>query len=260
MSRGRYIGLGVVALVVGGAIFAWQFAPRDSVTRATVGDAVQKFRDRVEQRVAQGAGLLDGVEYGVYRYVIHGGEDVDATILGAHHNYGGISTVAITPTPCGVEERWQVLRGRWTEVELCRTKGGSRVAGLRDSHEFFGEGRVISYVCQGDDIPIAADQRPGMEWTFECVADEASARNTSRVIAVEKFEVGGQIYDAVRTKATITLKGEVSGTDRREEWRRRSDGLLLRRVDDIEADLDILGGASYDERYSLSLVAPEPER
>lgn len=260
MSGGRYIGLGVAALVVVGAIFAWQFAPRDSVTRATVGDAVQTFRHRVEQRIARGAGLLDGVEYGVYRYLIHGGEDIDATILGAHHNYGGVSTVAITPTPCGVEERWQVLRGRWTEVELCRTKGGSRVEGLRDSHEFFGKENVISYACRGDDIPVAADQRPGMGWIFDCVADEASATNTSRVIAVEKLEVGGQTYDAVHTKSKIELAGEVSGTDMREEWRRRSDGLLLRRVDEIEADLDILGGASYDERYSLSLISAEPER
>jgi hypothetical protein len=260
VSRGRYIALAAVALVIGGAIFAWKVVPRDSVTRATVGEAVQKFRHRVEQRTAHGTGLLDGVEYGVYRYEIHGGEDVDATILSARHNYGGVSTVAVTPMPCGVEERWQVLKGRWTEVELCRTEGGSRVRKLRDSHEFFGEERVISYACRGDDIPVAADQRPGVGWTFECVADGASATNVSRVVAIEELEVGGQAYDAVHSRSKITLEGEVSGTDRREEWRRRSDGLLLRRVDDIEANLDIIGGASYEEHYSLSLLSSEPER
>ncbi len=260
MSRGRYIGLGVIALVAVGAIFVWQFAPRDDVTRATVGEAVQKFRDRVEQRVARGAGLLGGVEYGVYRYAIHGGEDIDATILSARHNYGGVSTIAITPTSCGVEERWQVLRGRWTEVNLCRTEGGSRVATLRDSHEFYGEVRLNAYVCRGDEIPAAADQQPGMRWAFHCEDDEASAENVTRVIGVEKLEVDGRSVDAVRSRSIISLEGEVSGTDRREEWRRRSDGLLLRRTDDVNTSLDILGGADYEERYSLDLISAQPQR
>ena len=260
MSRGRYIGLGVIALVVVGAIFFWQFAPRDDVTRATVGEAVQKFRNRVEQRVAGGAGLLSGVEYGVYRYAIHGGEDIDASILSSRHNYGGVSTIAVTPTSCGVEERWQVLRGRWTEINLCRTEGGSRVATLRDSHEFYGEERVNDYVCRGDEIPAAADQRPGMRWTFACGADEASAENMTRVIGVEKLEVGGQSIDAVHTRSTILLEGEVSGVDRREEWRRRSDSLLLRRTDAVNTSLDVLGGADYEERYSLDLISTQPQR
>lgn len=260
MSRGRYIGLGAIALVVVGAIFVWQFAPRDDVTRATVGEAVQKFRHRVEQRVASGAGLLSGVEYGVYRYAIHGGEDIDATILSTGHNYGGVSTIAITPTSCGVEERWQVLRGRWTEINLCRTQGGSRVATLRDSHEFYGEQRLNAYVCRGDEIPAAADQRPGMRWTFACTGGEASAENTTRVIGVETLEVDGQRIDAVRTRGIISLEGEVSGTDRREEWRRRTDGLLLRRTDDVHTSLDVLGGADYEERYSLDLISTQPQR
>lgn len=257
MSRRRFIALVAVALVVGGVIYAWVNVPRDSTTRATVGEAVEEFRRSVER---QGKGLPGGAGLGVYRYEIHGGESVDATILGARHNYGGVSTIAITPTPCGVEERWQILARRWTELQFCPTETGSRLVTLRDSHEFFGEGEVVTYDCGGDEIPNAFDLREGMSWTIVCTTDDASIRNETRMIGIEKVEVAGKPLDAVHTRSILTLEGKISGSDERDEWRRRADGLLLRRTVDTDASLEVLGGASYKESYSLELLSTEPQR
>lgn len=256
MSRRRAIALGVVGLFVAGAIYAWQSIPRDDVTRATVGQAVREFRSDAER----GEGLPGGPGLGVYRYAIDGGESMDAVIGTAGHDYDGVSTIAITPSPCGVEERWQILVNRWTEAELCRAKGASRLERLRDSHEFYGEVKNLSYACRGDEIPNASDLRSGMRWTVVCSAEDASIESRTHAVGIESIEIAGRYIDAVHTRSSILLEGEVSGRDQREEWRRRSDGLLLRRTVDVDANVEVIGSADYSESYSLTLLSTEPQR
>jgi len=245
-----------VVLIVGAAVVGWEHFPRDTASRTTVGQAISKFRQDAER----GEGLPGGPELGVYRYAVKGGEELDTTVLDASHDYGGVSTIAITPSRCGVEERWQVLAERWTEAEVCRTASGSRLEAVRDSREFFGRVELTSFSCQGDEVPRAADLRVGMSWTVSCASEDASVETKIRVIGIERVEVAGRSFDALHTKSSIALAGKVSGTDERDEWRRRSDGLLLRRAVATEASVDVVAGGSYSERYSLRLLSVNPQR
>jgi hypothetical protein len=256
MSRRRSILLIAVALIVGAAFIGWEHFPRDTTSRTTVGQAISKFRQNAER----GEGLPGAPELGVYRYAVKGGEELDTTFVSGSHDYGGVSTIAITPSRCGVEERWQVLAERWTEAEVCRTAGGSRLEAVRDSREFFGQVEFTSFSCQGDEVPKAADLRAGMSWTVACASEDASVETEIRVTEIGRVEVAGRAFDALHTTSSITLAGKVSGTDERDEWRRRSDGLLLRRTVATEASVDVVAGGSYSERYSLRLLSVKPRR
>lgn len=48
--------------------------------------------------------------------------------------------------------------------------------------------------------------------------------------------------------------------DRVKDWRRRSDGLLLRRDVTSQAESDSYGGMHYSEHYGLRLLSVIPER
>ncbi|MBW8058780.1 MAG: hypothetical protein FVQ78_00295 [Solirubrobacterales bacterium] len=260
MSRRRYIALAVVALVIGGAVYAWKHFPRDNTARATAGQALLMFRRDVERY----ANRLDRVpgfpELGVYRYATRGGENLDTAILSTGHDYGGVSTIAIAPASCGVEERWQVLTERWTEAEVCREATGLRLKSLREHHEFFGVTKAMSYACKGGTLPDASELRAGMRWVTKCASRNGSISNATRMMGVERVKVAGRVFDAAHTRSNIVLEGENSGTGERNEWRRRLDGLLLRRTVSIEASFDILGSGRYSESYSLELLSPDPRR
>ena len=58
----------------------------------------------------------------------------------------------------------------------------------------------------------------------------------------------------------VKLDGHVSGTAKRDDWRRRSDGLLLRRVTSSDAHMSGTIDADYNERYSIQLLSVEPSQ
>ncbi len=261
MSRGRTIALVVAACVVVGAFLAWRVFPRDDTSRATVGDAVAKFREG-----GAGAGGGEGALFerrpGVYRYSTRGSESADTGLISATHDYDGISTMTISPAGCGVVERWQVLGGRWSEFTSCPTKGDFfELKGFVDYHEFFGDSRESSYTCTGDAASKRSARQVGKTFRGRCESkDGNTATSMSLVKAIEKIDVGDNSYDAVHTTTDVRLDGNVTGTAKRGDWRRRSDGLLLRRVSSSDAKMSGSIDADYSENYTIQLLSVNPRQ
>lgn len=257
VGRRGYIWLGVGAFVLVLAMLAWVFRPQDEPQRASVEDAVRSFRAEEEARAKRRS---RGPAHGVYRYATRGGESAETIIGGAEHDYDGVSTIVLRAGRCGEIERWQVLSGRWTEAESCRRKDGNALVWLAEFHEFFGVGRKDSFECRGDSAPAAAELRPGMSFANVCESDESSVASTLRVAGLSPVTVAGESFKALHTVSRSSLSGQTTGSARREDWRRRSDGLLLRRRVASEADSSAEGGTSYSERYTLRLLETAPKR
>lgn len=256
MSRGRYIALAVVACLIGGVVLAWQHLSQDDPARATLDEALERFRER-GAAAGEGPG---GAALGVYRYRTQGSETADTGFLSATHDYDGISTITLTKAPCGVLERWQVLVSRWSEAEFCLPPNGTGLKGITEFHEFFGTGREDSYRCHGDSPSKQLLRRVGTHFTSRCASDSGTAKSASRVVAVEQVTVAGDEIDAIHTVSRVVLGGDVSGSTTREDWRRRSDGLLLRRTVEAEARMSGAVGADYVEKYTIDLLAVDPQR
>jgi hypothetical protein len=259
--RRRYIVIGAITMcAVGLGYLVWREFPRDSATPATVSEAMRVFRARAQGPLRARPGMP---EPGVYRYRTRGGESVDAVvgILSTRHDFGGVTTVAVIPTGCGAVERWQVLTTRWTETASCFDAHGRRLVSVDELHEFFGVRREVVYRCREPPRPIVGRQRPGMSWTGSCTSGDSSRKSVFRVLGVMPVGVGGRRYEAVHTRTRYSMLGGYTGSSGEEEWRRRGDGLLLRRVSWTDAHS---GGApvaaDYRERYSLRLISTRPQR
>jgi hypothetical protein len=243
------------------AYLIWQNAPIDDTERATVGDAVSDFRQNGGPGEG-GPGPLFDREPGVYRYSTRGSEYADTGLLSATHEYDGLSTITVKPSGCGVAEKWQVLGGRWAEFTSCPTKRGFfELKGLIEFHEFFGRSKESKYTCTGDSASSRSSRQVGTRFSGRCESKsgDAAAISRSRVASIEKVEVGGKTFDAVHTVTEVRLEGDVSGSAHREDWRRRSDGLLLRRRTSSEAKMSGTIGADYEESYTIQLQSAEPE-
>jgi hypothetical protein len=253
LARPRYIAL-LGVCVAGAALFAVLHGIRDEPTRASVDDAVRTFREE-DGRSGHGGGPGEPA-LGVYRYATRGSESAHSPIASATHDYGGVSTIVLSPGRCGELERWQVLTGRWTEAEACPGSHGGEFKAT-EFHEFFGVGREDRFRCRAGSTAGSSVVRVGARFSSSCRSDGSSISSDSRVVGFEKVPVAGKALDAVHLVSRSLLEGETSGTARREEWRRRSDGLLLRRTVDSDATM---GAIHYTEHYTIRLLEPKPLR
>jgi len=257
MGRGRRIALLVAACVVVLAA-AWLNRPRDEPTRATVDDAVRSFRAESEAKKSEG----DPKEpaFGVYRYATQGSESVDGAFFGTTHDYDGVSTIVLSAGRCGALERWQVLGGRWSEAEACLGADGEASANVTEFHEFFGTGEEDSFRCHGLSASGTSALRPGTRFSSVCKSNDSSISTTSRVVEGERVTVGGESFPTTHIESRSVLDGATAGSSSRDEWRRRSDGLLLRRSTESEADTSTAGGTHYSEQYTIELLSTKPKR
>jgi hypothetical protein len=260
VSRGRYIALGVGVLVVVGAVLVWQLGPRDETTRATVGEAVSDFRE-AGGGGGGGGGPLFERRPGVYRYETEGSETADTGLLSATHEYDGISTITIRPSGCGVVEHWQVLGGRWSEFTSCPTEGDLfELKGLIEYHEFFGRSRESKFRCTGDAASDRSSRQVGKRFQGRCVSKDGDTATSSTLVAgIERVRVGDETFPAVHTVSDVELEGGTEGTAARQDWRRRSDGLLLKRTARSEVETSGALDGDYEEGYTIRLLSVEPE-
>jgi hypothetical protein len=257
VPRRRHIVSLVVVCVAGLAVLAWLNRPKDEPARATVDDAVRSFRaqdDGGESGENSGERAL-----GVYRYETRGSESVQSPISDTTHDYDGVSTIVVSEGRCGEVERWQVLEGRWSEGESCAGPDGDRFVAAMEFHEFFGFEQEDSFRCSGIVMPRPPVKR-GVRFSSSCRSEDASVSNRSRVIGFETITIAGEPFQAIHVESRSELEGEVTGTAQREEWRRRSDGLLLRRSASTTTDTSLGGGTHYTERYTIELLDPQPRR
>jgi len=257
MARGRKIALLGGGLLVVLAVLAWLNRPRDNPAKATVADAVRSFRAKDqttdhEHKTAKPAA-------GVYRYATRGAESVDG-ILDTTHDYHGVSTIELSEGRCGQRERWQVLNGRWSEAEACLPPQGQATVTVIEFHEFFETGQRDIFHCRGSAGSGSAAPQPGTHFDSSCKSDDSTIKSNSRVVGVEAIPVGYEEFAAVHISTHSVFSGKSDGEADRDEWRRRSDGLLLKRSAKSEADADIAGGTHYSERYTIRLLSTEPKR
>jgi hypothetical protein len=260
VGRRRHIAIGLVAslLLVAGYL-VWRAFPRDRPAPAQAGEALREFRRRAARPIVGRPGEPGP---GVYRYATRGGESVDAVagVLRADHDYSGVSTIAVIPTACGAIERWQALESRWMEIASCMPRARQRLLAVDELHEFFGTRREVTYRCREPLRPSATLLRPGMRWRGRCRTEDGSRESRFRVLGFEPVRVGGGEWEAVHTRTDYRMRGEYSGWAADEEWRRRSDGLLLRRTSRTRARSDDPIPADYEERYSIRLLSTRPVR
>ncbi len=260
VSRRRYIAILAIPCVVVAGYLVWRALPRDTAAPVAAGEAVRVFRQRAVAPLTARPGEPPP---GVYRYSTRGEESVDAAlgILGTSHRYRGTSTVSVIPTRCGSVERWQVLASRWTEVASCSEPGGYRLLSVDELHEFFGVHRRVVYRCRPEPVrPAASMLRPGMAWRGRCATENSSRESRLRVVGIGPVRVGGRRVEAVHTRTDLRLRGTYSGSAGEEEWRRRSDGLLLRRLSRTDARSGGAVAADYVERYEIRLLDLRPDR
>jgi hypothetical protein len=258
MGRGRKLALLVAACLVVLAILAWLNRPRDEPTRATVGDAVRSFRENGDSQSRETSPKEPAL--GVYRYATRGSESANSPFFDATHDYDGVSTITLTAGRCGQRERWQVLAGRWTEAEACASPGGEVSASVTEFHEFFNTAQEDSFRCRAAGSSRTPDLQPGMRFSTFCRSRDSSISTSSRVVGFETVSVDGEALDALHLRSRSVLEGPSSGITTRDEWRRRSDALLLRRSSEGQADTSKGGGTHYSERYTIELLSTTPKR
>jgi hypothetical protein len=254
MTGRRKIALVVLPLLAAAAVFAWLNWPSDETTRTSVADAVASFREG-----ASGNGGGPGEPaLGVYRYATRGAESADTALLDASHSFDGVSTIVLSRGRCGERERWQVLAERWTEAESCPAGSGDQLTAVREYHEFFEIEKEDTFECEGGSVTDPASERAGASFESTCRSADSSVSSVSRVLGFEPVKIAARTFTAVHTLTESRIKGSSSGSFRREDWRRRSDGLLLRRSSQSVIDLDTAGGTHHTEAYTLRLLDPRP--
>jgi hypothetical protein len=99
-----------------------------------------------------------------------------------------------------------------------------------------------------------------MGWTGHCETGDSSRESAFRVLGFAPVRVGNSSFEAVHTRTRLRLLGSYSGSASHEDWRRRSDGLLLRRRVRTDGFWAGTVDADYTERYEIELRSIQPER
>lgn len=251
----------VIAVLSAAGMAYYLFYPKDSVRQSGVDQALVSFRKEMKQAAGYPKHSGDPIPpFGVYRYSTRGSEGIETEAASTGHNYGSLTAITLTPTQCGVTERWQPLAQSWTEGELCLHSKTSTVVAERNFHEFFGESKLTRYRCVGGRVPYSAELRPGMHWVTSCKSDSGTVIDHEEVLGVGKVMVNGKLIDAVHLHSSVKLNGEPDGTDAQDSWLRRSDGLLLRRIETSKAHVDAGGGGEFSQHYEIELISAEPQQ
>jgi hypothetical protein len=253
--------MAAVVVLLAAAFVLWQLVPRDRASHITRSQAVQLFERNIERKSRLEVNGGRWPELGVYRYETSGQETIDTDLLDGSHDYDGISTLTLWPGRCGMVERWQVLDSRWSETETCGDRHGrEEISSLREFHEFLGSSQEDRFDCEGWSGLSVVKSAPSRPVTARCRSAVTSSTSRLRVVGTVRMEVGGEAVDAVHMEAVSVVRGESSGSAVVDEWRRRSDGLLLRRRVGRSLDSEASGGFRYDESYSIRLLSLVPER
>lgn len=249
MSTTRRLMLGAALLAGAAAILIWRYLPHDTVTKVTSKQAQAEFRRLVDGSPRRGKAVVGLPTPGVYRYSVTGSERLDS-LLSATHDYRGVTRILVVSRSCGFEEEWRMLRERWSTAILCPGRGDElRLSRLHEHHEFFGTVNDVIYSC-----------RPRATAETRCSSASGSVSYSTRRGPTGTVSIAGRRFPAVHLQARAVFSGESAGSGSIEEWRRASDGLLLRKKVSVSAEVASAGGGEYGEHYQLELLTPHPTR
>jgi hypothetical protein len=257
MSRGSLAAGagGVVAVAAAAAVGGWYLLHRDVAEPASVADAVAAFR----AQEASGSMERSPIRAGVYLYDTHGFERTDA-LGGVTHRYPPTSTITVTPGPCGVRLRWDVLRGRYTTWTVCVGAGAWQEATRDELHTFFGVADQEIYRCADTPFRPAGDT-PGTVFAVSCTTGSATERGRGRVVGREEEAVGAATVPSVHVRTRTTFAGGTKGSAAFDFWLARDTGLPVK-VTMVSRTTtgSLIGDVHYEEDVSLELTSLTPRR
>ena len=240
-----------IVVLLGGYFYA---RSRDSATVVPVGAVIDEFRDTE----LTGFSAPRRPEPGVYVFDTVGEERVDA-LGGTSHEYPAETTITITPTECGYRSRWDALRERWDETDLCVNDGGESIKSARQYHEFFGWANNRVYQCDPDHLIRLYPPRPGDRRSVICSDQESTTEMVVTVVGTEDVVVAGVAVPALHVTVETRVTGSVRGNTELDYWADPETGLVLRRHSIVSTDADSpLGTTKYEEEYTIELRSLEP--
>jgi hypothetical protein len=263
-----FLAVGVVAFL---ALRPYLFA-RGTTTELSVGSVVQRYQQsqasvsdgRADARSTSAPNSVVQAPQavlpapGVYVYSTTGRDSVDA-LTGDHHDYPATTTITVTPSTCGVQERWDVVVERW--VEWTRCVRGDGVVGVRKTNydRFFGTGQTDAYQCHGDARPLQAPA--ATTWTLVCDesnGDVETYRGT--VVGVQDLRIGEASVAALHVRIVLD-DGDRRDSQVMESWFRLGTDLLLKETaHNATVNSSPIGNVNYREDYTIQLTSLEPLR
>lgn len=242
------------AVLVLAGFATWYFVFRDVAEPTTVGEAVTSFRGHTDQAPGPSP-----VPVGVYVYATTGFEHTDA-LTGITHHYPRGSTITVTKVPCGVEMRWDVLKGRSTTWTFCIDANEWVMTTQAERHTFFGVTEGTTYECS--DVPFrTAGDEPTARMPVTCSTSGATEHETQWVVGRETVLVGRTRVSAVHVRQAISLGGSIRGASAYDIWLDRTTGVPVRisMVSHTTNDSPV-GDVHYDEVVTLKLTSLTPRR
>jgi hypothetical protein len=238
------------------------FAGNDSTALST-GEAQQRYNDTTSS-TSTSSGTRPGTTAtttaplpapGVYVYTTTGRDSVDA-LNGAHHDYPAITTITVTPTQCGVQQRWDILEQRWEEWQRCTDGTGVSETGRTNYDEFFGQSQTDAWVCTGAARPLAA--AAGTTWTTTCISGSTTATYDGVVVGTEERAVGTANVNTLHVQVTIT-DDTLSNSQIIDTWYRTGTDLVVVQTSTAAtSNASQVGTVRYAETYEIHLTSLTP--
>jgi hypothetical protein len=194
-------------------------------------------------------------EPGVYVYVTIGHDSIDAA-TGAQHDYPSTTTITVTPSGCGVSQRWDVAAERWQSWQRCAVEAGVAEMGRVNHDEFFNIGQTDAYECTGDPRPLEAP--PGTTWTHQCREGSHIDVHTGTVIGVEDITLGDSTVHTLHVQVSVD-NGRESDRQTTDSWYKLGTDLLLVQSASNHTTNDTnFGVVHYTEEYEIRLTSLRP--
>jgi hypothetical protein len=251
-------GLLVIGLGAGAAQQLHLFAGNDS-TELPTGEAQQRYDDSTSS-TGTGLGTTPTTTAGqlpapgVYVYATTGRDTVDA-LNGAHHDYPATTTITVTATECGVQQRWDILEQRWEEWQRCTDGSGVSETGRVNYDEFFGQSQTDAWVCTGAPRPLAA-----AAGTTTCTSGSTTETRDGVVVGTEEQAVGAASVDTLHVQVTIT-DGTPSDSQIIDSWYLTGTDLVAVQTSTVAtSNASQVGTVHYTETYEIRLTALTPSR
>jgi hypothetical protein len=193
---------------------------------------------------------------GVYVYTTSGRDEVDA-LGGAHHDYPATTTITVTPSECGVLQRWDVLQERWEAWDRCIDGDTIRQPARTTSDQFFGQTQTDSYTCTGDARPI--DAPVGTTWIITCVQGAEADVHTGEIIGTESLTVGDHGVPTLHVRVSITTADTPSDVQTIDTWYQSgSDLVIAQTAHSATSNPSPIGAVHYVEDYEIHLTSLTP--
>jgi hypothetical protein len=271
------VAVATLLVVVAAVVIVRLTFLRDHSSAVTVEQAQDRFRHDIERLGTTTTTALPGstapptstttaapppptlMPLGIYRYHTTGRESIDA-LDGADHTYPDETTITVLPDGCGVLLRWDALKERRDEWQLCATADGIELQPISlQYHEFFGQQDSENAVC---DQAIVIVPAPGATTpaptTLACKLADDSWSPMWEVLGHETRTVGSTSVDVVHVRMTVEDDDEYY-EHTMIDWYLDAQGLpIVATGTKTSRSPSPIGGVVYDEQFTLELLSLTP--